>query len=53
VRLVFGGGCVVASYRGRYCAAMTWDALEAIKRVMTNATPSKAALSTGKGLTTV
>jgi hypothetical protein len=32
---------------------MTWDALEAIKRVMTNAAPSKAALSTGKGLTTV
>jgi hypothetical protein len=25
---------VVASYRGRYCAAMTWDALEAIKRVL-------------------
>jgi hypothetical protein len=53
VRLVFGGGCVVASYRGRYCAAMTWDALEAIKRVMTNATPSKAALSTGRGIAQV
>jgi hypothetical protein len=45
VRLVYGGNCVVASYRGRYCAAMTWDALEAIKRVMTNATPPRAALS--------
>jgi hypothetical protein len=45
---------VVASYRGRYCAAMTWDALYAIERVLNaNTAPSRAALSTGKGLTTV
>jgi hypothetical protein len=45
VRLVFGGGCVVASYRGRYCAAMTWDALYAIERVMNNAALGVAARS--------